>query len=373
MADSYKNKFTGICLTIWNTLRQPLVATLFGLLVGAILILVTKQNPIEIYAQMFTKSFLQPYYLMQTLTRATPIIICSVATAAAWRAGYINIGVEGQMIMGSFVAIVCALYLPGHPALVLIVSIAAGMAAGAIYAVIAAVLNLKFNTSIVLCTLMMNYIANYITTYFVNFPLKDTSGDGLAAQTPLISEGLRFLKFSSKNTFNIGFIIAIAIVAVFIYLSKKTVFGYESKMTGLNPSFAQYGGVRQKQVMLKTMALSGAIAAMAGICEIFGMKYRYIDSMFVSTSYAWTGLMAALIAALNPIGMFFSSIFLSGLQVGGQSIQRTSNIPYQMSTVIQSCITLFVSVKITVNFIKHKRNIKVETDRESKEAVNNGF
>lgn len=373
MANNHKNKFIEICLMIWNVLKQPLIATFFGLLVGAMLIIVTKGDPIKIYAQMFTKSFFQPYYLMQTLTRATPIIICSIATAAAWRAGYINIGVEGQMIMGSFAATVCALYLPGPPAFVLIVSIVVGMAVGALYAVIAAILNLKFNTSIVLCTLMMNYIANYITTYFVNFPLKDLSGDGLAAQTPLINEGLRFLKFSSKNTFNVGFIIAIVIVAAFIYLSKKTVFGYESKMTGLNPGFAQYGGIKQKQVMLKTMALSGAIAAMAGICEIFGMKYRYIDSMFVSTSYAWTGLMAALIATLNPIGMFFSSIFLSGLQVGGQSIQRTSSIPYQMSTVIQSCITLFVSVKITLNFIKHKRNVKVKTNQESKEAANNGF
>ncbi len=373
MAENNKNKFTAICLKIWNALKQPLVAILFGLLVGAVLILITKENPVTIYAQLFKKSFLQPYYLMQTLTRATPIIICSIATAAAWRAGYINIGVEGQMIMGGFAATVCALYMPGPPVLVLIVSIAAGMAAGALYAVIAALLNLKFNTSIVICTLMMNYIANYTTTYFVNFPLKDTAGDGLAAQTPMINEGLRFLKFSSKNTFNIGFIIAVVIVVLFIYLSNKTIFGYESKMTGLNPVFAQYGGVKQKQVMLRTMALSGAIAAMAGICEIFGMKYRYMDSMFVSTSYAWTGLMATLIAGLNPIGMFISSVFLSGLQVGGQSIQRTSNIPYQMATVIQSCITLFVSVKITMSFIKRKRNEKSKTNNESKEAANNGF
>lgn len=373
MADKCKSRFNGICLTIWDALKQPLVASFFGLLVGAILILVTKENPIEIYAQMFKKSFFQPYYLMQTLTRATPIIVCAIATAASWRAGYINIGVEGQMIMGSFAATVCALYLPGPPVLVMVVSIAAGMAAGAFYAVIAALLNLKFNTSIVICTLMTNYIANYITSYFVNFPLKDPSGDGLAAQTPMINEGLRFLKFTGKNTFNIGFIIAIAILFLFIFLSEKTVFGYESKMTGLNPFFAQYGGVNQKQVMLKTMALSGAIAAMAGICEIFGMKYRYIDSMFTSTGYAWTGLMAALIANLNPTGMFFSSIFLSGLQVGGQSIQRTSNVPYQMATVIQSCITLFVSVKLTVDFIKFKRNVKVKNSQEGKEAANNGF
>jgi len=350
--------------TLFNSIKQPLIATIFGLLIGAILILISKENPIEVYAQMFNKAFFSPYYLMQTLTRATPIIICSIATAASWRAGYINIGVEGQMIVGGFVATVCAIYIPGPPAIVMVISIIMGMVAGALYAMIAAILNIKYSVSIVICTLMLNYIANYITSYFVSYPLKDKAGDGLASQTAMINEGIRFMKLSSKTTFNIGFIISIVVTIIFIYISNKTVFGYESKMTGLNPYFAQYVGIKQKKVMIKTMALSGAIAALAAICEIYGVKYRYGDAMFTSTSYAWTGLMAALIANLNPIGMFITSIFLSGLQVGGQSIQRSSNVPLQMSTVIQSSITLFVSIKISFNFLKRRRKTKVKTNQE---------
>lgn len=367
------NKIKNAAKSLFNALKQPLIATLFGLIVGAIVILISKENPIDIYAQMFEKSFFDPYYLMQTLSRATPIIICAIATAAAWRAGYINIGVEGQMIVGGFVSTVCALYIPGPPALVMIISIIAGMVAGALYAMLAAILNIKYNVSIVICTLMTNYIANYIGAYFVTFPLKDTSGDGLAAQTPMIAEGMRFFKFTPMSTLNIGFVIAIAVTIIFLYLSNKTTFGYESKMTGLNPNFAQYGGVKQKNVMLMTMALSGAIAALAGVTEIFGVKYRYIDTMFTSTSYAWTGLMSALIAALNPIGMFFSSIFLAGLQVGGQSIQRTSSVPLQMATVIQSCITLFVSIKLTFGFIKSRRKKKSIKITDNLGGDNNGL
>lgn len=95
-----------------------------------------------------------------------------------------------------------------------------------------------------------------------------------------------------------------------------------------------------------------------GMCEIFGYKYRYMDGMFTSASYAWTGLMAALIADLHPVGILFSSIFLSGLQVGGQAIQRSSSIPLQMATVIQSSITLFVSVKLGFRFMKKRRQAK---------------
>ena len=176
--------------------------------------------------------------------------------------------------------------------------------------------------------------------------------------TRTIPESVYFIRFSSSNTLNFGIVVAVIIVALFYFMGKKTVFGYESKMTGLNPDFARYGGIFERRVMLKTLALSGAIAGIAGICEIFGYKYRYTDNMFTSASYAWTGLMAALIADLHPVGVLFSSVFLAGLQVGGQAIQRSSTIPLQMATVIQSSITLFVSAKLGIKFLKSNRSKK---------------
>lgn len=349
------NKFKSYIKQFAKIMIQPVVATLLGLLVGAVFILLSKENPIVIYRNMFEKSFFDPYYLTQTLTRATPIIICGIATAAAWRAGYINIGVEGQMITGAFAATIVAIYVPLPGFLLLPLSIVIGMIAGGLYASLVAVLNMKFNSSIVICTLMLNYVANYIASYLVSYPFKDHSGDGLSLMTKTIPKSTRFLQFSSSNTLNFGIILAVIVTILFYFMERKTVFGYESKMTGLNPGFARYGGVFERKVMLKTMALSGAIAAVAGICEIFGTKYRYTDNMFTSTSYAWTGLMAALIANLHPIGILAVSIFLSGLQVGGQAIQRSSSIPLQMSTVIQSSITLFVSAKLGMDFLKRRK------------------
>jgi simple sugar transport system permease protein len=345
----------------WTALRQPLVATVFGLLVGAVVILICGQNPIAVYAEMFEKSFLKPYYLFSTLTRATPIIICAMATGMAWRAGYINIGVEGQMVAGTFAATVAALYLPGPPIVVGLLAWLIGMVVGALYALLPAVLTWKFNVSMVITTLMLNYVANYLTSYFVTYPLKDTSGDGLALQTPEIDPLLRLPRLSSTTTFNAGFIIAILVLVFMVFVTKKTVFGYESKMGGFNPSFARYGGTKQVKVMMITMALSGAIASLAGTAEVFGLKYRYADSMLSSTSYAWTGLMAALIADLDPVGMFFVSIFLSGLQIGGSAIQRSLGIPLEIATIIQCCITLFVSVKVV---FRHVRKQKAAASQE---------
>lgn len=356
------NKIKSYARHFGKIMVQPVIATLLGLLVGAFFIMASNENPITIYMNMFNKSFFNPYYLTQTLTRATPIIICGIATAAAWRAGYINIGVEGQMITGAFTATIVAIYVPLPGFLLLPLSIIAGMIAGGLYAGLVAVLNLKFNSSIVICTLMLNYVANYVASYLVSYPFRDPSGDGLSLMTRTIPESTHFLSFSHSNTLNFGIVIASIVVVLFYFMERKTVFGYESKMTGLNPNFAKYGGVFEKRVMLKTMALSGAIAALAGMCEIFGYKYRYTDGMFTSASYAWTGLMAALIADLHPVGILVSSIFLSGLQVGGQAIQRSSSIPLQMATVIQSSITLFVSVKLGFRYLK-KRKQKKDNDK----------
>lgn len=356
---------------IRNVLRQPLIATLIGLLSGVIFILFTGKNPLEVYGIMFEKSFLKPYYLTQTLTRATPIIICGISTAIAWRAGYINIGVEGQMISGAFTATIFAIYNPIQGVLGLVLSIAVGMIVGALYASIVSVLNMKFQASIVICTLMLNYVASYIASYMSAYPFRDPAGDGLSLMTRVIPDSVHFPILWKNTTFNLGIVIAVVVVLGFLFISNRMVFGYESKMTGLNPNFAKYGGVLQNKVMIKTMALSGAVAALAGMCEIFGYKYRYIDGMFTSAGYAWTGLMAALIANLHPVGILFSAIFLSGLQVGGQAIQRTSNIPIQMSTVIQSSITLFVSVKLGIHFI-HKKGLFKKDKLKSEEGGGEG-
>ena len=148
-----KLDFKSLLCKAWSNIKGPLVATFFGLLVGAIVILICGENPIIVYASMFQKAFIKPYYLAETLTRSTPVIICALATAMSWRAGYINIGVEGQMVTGTIVAAIVALKMPGPAILVMIVAWLAGMAAGALYALNYATLvpaKFDFNTSILI-------------------------------------------------------------------------------------------------------------------------------------------------------------------------------------------------------------------------------
>ena len=340
-----------------RVLIQPLVAIFVGLAVGAVVIFVTGNDPFSTYVRMFERSFFGLYYFMQTLTRSVPVSVCAAAIIMAWRAGFINLGVEGQMITGAFIGTIVAIYAPLPTPFSFALALICGMAAGALLAVFAAFIHDKFNVSIVISTLMMNYIASHITSYFITFPLRDTSND-LAIQTREIPLAMRLPRLIEGNTLSVSFIIAVGIILLLTFVNNRTNFGYESKMTGKNPVFAQYGGIKRRKVMYASMFISGALAAMAGMLEVFGVRYRFAEAMFTSTGYAWTGLMAGLISSLHPIGAFVTSIFLSGLQVGGQAIQRTLNIPLQVATLIQATITLFVSIRLFAQWGADKRALQ---------------
>ncbi len=335
---------------ILQSVFSPIIAILVGLLIGALTMVAVGKNPFFAYREMFGKSFFSVYYLGQTVVRSCPVMLAGVAAAVAWRAGYINLGMQSQMCVGGLCAALVALFFPVKAWWVTVLCFAVGMAAGALWALIPTFLYDRFNASIVITTLMMNYATNFLTDYFPAYPLKDMSGDRMALQTPQIDQALRLFRFSNKNAFNIGVFITILVVVGIHFYLKKSRFGYESRITGLNKHFADYGGINSRRMLYKTMALSGAICGLGACIELFGARYRFISGMYTSTSYSWTGLMAMLIAAYNPLMTMVYSVFLSGLTIGGQALQRSVGLPMQIAEIIQASITLFFSVKILFNF-----------------------
>ncbi len=359
-------KFLNLIAPYLDSALLPVMATLLGLLLGAVTIFLSGNNPLNVYATMFDKSFTNMYYLNQTLTKATPVIVCGISGAVAWRAGHINLGIEGQMVCGAMAAVLVGLFMPGPSFLVVTAACVAACAAGALYALIPTFLQDKSHVSMIMVTLMMNYIANYISSYMVSFPFKDKSSLN-ANQTEFIAENLRFFRLSSSGQLSLGFILALLVVAVIYFILNNTAFGYESKMSGFNPSFARYGGVRERRNMYLTMALSGALAGFAGFIEVFGTKYRFSSNMISSSNYAWTGLMASLVGQYNPLAILFYSVFFSGLNIGGQALQRDFNIPLQIADIITCSIMLFVSIRIGLHLFTSSKQARDPDPAEKKE------
>jgi len=353
----------------------PIVATILGLLLGAVIIILSGYDPLKVYAVMVDKSLLSSYYLFTTLTRAVPVIICAMAACICWRAGYINLGIQGQMTFGAMAAVLVALYCPGPKFLVMILAILAGGVVGALYAVIPTVLQWKGGLSMVVCTLMLNYVATDITTYMASFPFKSSTADVIVQQTDMIDEALRFPRLIQGQTVNISLFIALAVVIGIVFFCNNTVLGYESKMGGFNPHFARYGGTKQVRTMFITMCMAGAVAGLAGICECFGTKYCYTAGMFSSAGYAWTGLQAALIGQLNPVVATVYAILLTALDVGGSAIQRNFGVPSQLSDIIKCAITLFVSVRIVerIEAQKQPKGLSAKTVRNIHQIISSAL
>ena len=156
-----------------DTITQPLIAVLISFLLGAVVILVIGKNPLLAYGEMIRGAFGKQVYLMNTLKRATPIVMGGLAVCIAWRSGYEAMGGEGQMILGAMAAALAGYYLPLPAALRIPAALIAAAAVGALYSMFSGWLFEKFDVTFVISTLMLNYIANYFAAYLCNYPLRD--------------------------------------------------------------------------------------------------------------------------------------------------------------------------------------------------------
>ena len=334
---------------------HPLAALLLGLAAGAIAIIAVGGSVAETYAEMWKGAFGSFYYTTNTLARATPIMLIGLGVALAFRAGFFNLGAEGQLLLGALAAAVTALYLPAPPAAAMIAALAAGIAAGGAWSLLAGWLDLRFRLNLLISTLLLNYIAIYLASYFVSFPLKDTSGNAAINQTNMVDKAVWLPKLFKGMSVHAGFVIA-ALAAVLLYLFlRHTAAGYHLRMHGSNPLFAVYGGVRRGRLMIAAMLASGGFAGLAGAVEVLGTQYRYIDNALTAPGYAWSGIMAALLAGSHPLGTAAAAILLAALQTGGMGVERNTEVPLEIASVIQAAIILFISARFMHAFFKRRK------------------
>jgi len=329
-----------------DAISQPLIAVSISLLLAAIVIAICGENVLTAYGAMLRGAFGNSFYINDTLKRATPIIMGGLAVCIAWRSGYEAMGGEGQMILGAFVSALIAYYMPGPGIVRILAAVLAACAVGALYSVFSGWLYERFQVTFIISTLMLNYIANYFASFMTNYVVKDPEGlDINAVQTGKIAAEARIPAIFSGSV-HWGFVFALIAVGVMFFLFRKTSFGYKSRMGGLNARFALYGGIDPRKMLYLVMIISGVCAGLGGAYEALGSKYRYIDQMIFTTGYAWSGMVAALLANFNPIGTAVASILLAGLSTGGSAIQRSTIIPLEVCNMIEGIITLLMSVRL---------------------------
>lgn len=175
------------------------------------------------------------------------------------------------------------------------------------------------------------------------------------AQTVMLDQSVWLPKLFKGMSLHGGFIIAVVGAILLFLFMRYTVKGYEIRMLGGNPLFASYGGVQRGKMMLISMFVSGGFAGLAGSVEVLGTQYRYLDGALTSPGYAWSGIMATLLAGSHPLGTAVAAILIAALQTGGMGMERNTDVPLEVSSIIQAVLILFVSAKFTYSFIKRRK------------------
>ena len=343
--------------SLLKKLSVPLLAVLFGFLVGALVMLVFGYNPINAYSHMILGVFSNPYSIGEALTQATLLVFTGLAFDIANKAGFFNIGLSGQYLIGWLSTIVFALQFPDFPRGVLVpLSLIVGAIAGALYAGIAGVLRAYFGTSEVIVTIMLNHTILQISNYLTNFVI------GTGSRTEKVSENASLTlwwltEITNYSRLNIGFFIAIVTLVIYWFFMKYTTAGFEIKAVGLNPDASRYAGMSDKKNIILSMLISGGLAGLGGAINGLG-TFGNLFVLGALPNEGFNGIAVALLGLGNPIGIMLSAFLFGVLNTGASFMNSRAGVPDEMAVIVTASIVFFVGAYYLVEWLFEKFGYK---------------
>ena len=339
----------------WKAWLIRIAAVFFALIVsGIITIVLTDINPVKMYITM-VEGAVGTTRLVWNLLQNTAILLCiSLAVTPAFKMRFWNIGAEGQVLVGGLATATCMIFLGQalpRPVLILVMLVVS-ILAGTLWGIIPAIFKARFNSNETLFTLMMNYIAIQIVAYFtLEWSVPKGSG------TPRTLEfGQLPVLFGQKYLFNIIVVLLITI-AMYIYL-KYSKHGYEISVVGESEKTARYIGINVKKVILRTMAISGAICGIAGFLLVAGTDHSLKSD--TAGGRGFTAIMVSWLAKFSPIFMMVTSLLIVFLQKGASKISEVYRLNSSFSDIITGIIIFFIiGSEFFINYtIKSNHNNK---------------
>jgi len=364
------------------------LAIVFGLFVGAILIVVTTPATLSAwghlgsepgrslsvifstlgnaYGALFTGSIFSPSTLghaistgtgwntaftpiSETMVSATPLILAGTGVALGFSTGVFNIGGQGQLICGALAAtyVGFGVHLPQAPHLVLVVL--AGAAGGAVAGFIPGFLKARTGAHEVIVTIMLNYIfLNLLNYLLVTPPLQQPGQANAISRTVPPTARLPHL-FGGGLRVNVGFLIALGVAAAASWFMRRSTLGFEFKVIGANPSAGRTAGMDVRRATVLVLTISGALVGMAGMATLSGTDF------FLSSGYGgnngFNAITVALLGRNRPLGVVLGSLLFAALSTGGRYLQATTNIPLDLTQVIQAVIVFLVATPALVKEI----------------------
>jgi ABC-type uncharacterized transport system permease subunit len=329
----------------WLNLVLPLAAIGVTLVLCSGLIALAGANVFTAYTRLFLSSLSTRFNLVETAVKATPLVFTGLAVAVAFRAKFWNIGAEGQLLAGAMAAafIGAREALPAWSLVPLM--ILGGALAGSIWALIPAVLKTRYKVDDVVTTLLLNFVIFYGMMALLDGPWKDPLSG--YPDSPDIRTAAEFPILLRATRLHLGTLLAAAAAVAVWLMMQHTTLGFKISAVGENLKASRYAGINIESVILLTAIASGALAGLAGAGEVGGIHFQVMAGL--SPGYGYTGIVIAMLARLNPIGVVPAAIFFAIIITGAEAMSRATGVPVFLADVIQgmSLITMLGALMLT--------------------------
>ena len=335
-------------------LASLVISVLLAFVIGGVILRLTGFDPFEAYGAMISGAFDSARHVGDFLEYAMVLCICGLACVLGARVGIFNVGGEGQLLLGAIFACQVGIWMDGMPPWIVIPAAAlAAMIVGGLYAMIPGVLKVKVKVNEVITTIMLNTIAAYLCQYLAKGPWKNANKNMVAA-TEQLNAQYWFSGVIKRSSLTTAIFAAAVIAFIVWYVMEKTSAGYEMKITGQNPRFARFSGLKTDSIIIICMLISGAMCGLVGMFRVYGVEHLYRDS--VSRDYYFEALMVAMIAQYRPVTVVFLSLFFAVLKIGAQGMELIG-VPSQIYLIIQTVVIFFMAAEsgITESMRQKKR------------------
>ena len=360
-----------------SSMKLTLLAMLSALIVGAFIIIVSDVDNLKngdilgaistvrsAYWALVVGSFGSLRAISNTINSSTPLILCGVSVAIAFKAGLFNIGATGQMLAGGMTALWVGFAMDGPGYVQVPLAIIAGALGGAIFGAIPGILKARTGAHEVITTIMLNNMAAFFVLWLLKTNLFQRE-DRTDPISKLVSAESRlprlfgFMDGRSDLVAHIGFIVAIAAVAAYWWFLKKTTTGFEFRAYGLNADAATYAGMHVKRLTVLSMMFAGGFAGLAGAAEVLG-TYGYASTNFAG-NIGFDAIAIALLGQSSPLGTLFAAILFGALQAGGRQMQTNSDVPIDLIIVLRALIVMFIAAPLLIKSIWRTKSAEIST------------
>lgn len=352
MSKNLNKKFTFIRL---------LCAFGIAIAVSVAIIFAVSKEPITAITNLFLGPLQSKRHFFDVFASSVPLMFTGLALGMVFKSGNFSMISDACLYMGGVVtaALAINIALPAgvHPVVIMLVAAVVGGIIGSI----PALLKVYFKTNELVTSLMLNYVFFFLGLYIVTTFLADRQAGTFASLKYQPTAALGILIPGTK--FHIGYLIAIGVVVALYLLMFKTKFGYEVRISGSNPEFAKYSGINTSKVIILTQVIAGAVAGLGGSVEQLAMYQRF--NWQDAPSYAWDGVIIAILSGNNPKLVPFTAFFLAYIRVGADLMSRRADVQNELVAIIQAILILFVTAERFMAGWKQRQEAKKALEGEA--------